>query len=1192
MPKKSNRDNFNDETIKRAGERVCLHCSLCGCLTKAASSDGNDQVSNMGEASHICAAAPGGPRYDPAMTSTQRKSIDNCIWLCKNHARLIDTDEKKYPKEFLLAKKKEAEERTAKALAEGRSSFSIIQNEGFSIEQTEKLLDETIINGEYFKLKVLLDSMSQSIKTEDFQDLYDYYLIVYSFYCDRENLKEILLSYISKTHKKYIDQLIALFIQFFEKGFISIILDSCTDHALKCLAQYVVNDALEGTIIFEDVDNSNIGTISISIESSFVSNVVHKLITNYAIEKGISVLKNGDGSELSLYDKEFYYKQKVMIEQMSRKVLNLITIREQKINDFSEYEVFNRNIHKIKLLTPELQFFFWRRLLDIANALHDQEFYKKLYGECNERLRENIDIKELTLIHEIEVDVESVDFREVRKICDAQQRYFLAHIFINEALKNNSTKLEQIISEHRYFLTTESLFLEDYIRIKKAKKASTFSAFKFLEEFRSTYKNDIIYHILVAFYTLNNKKYRCVFKKEIEWIEENINDFVGIPLNILDKLIIIFSKSNNIKKLLELDKLLPPVGIRMQIANCLQNTNEYIEEAKIIYLDILKTHKDIIGLNRCLCACFYNLRDMAQAKNYLCREIELQPNKEDIYNLLAIRLETKEFIFDEYFERAKKIKDAKIFYLIGTTYLQNKSTLNEARRYLLSSLLMDDNNLDCLGLYNSLCLMNEKSNKPIRADIGVSIRLENESKTLWISIEDDDIVADTPAKFAYSLHYKESDKALEDIIFSKVGDQVIYKGKNYKVAELERTDNIVFAYSMQKLMEDKRAFSFQADTAEKGIQNLKEWLNKRSAYLDNIVKNYNEISCSLPITLFSVMMGKKFIETYSFILYENPKRLRNLYSKVEITPNDKFILSFETIYILAILDIDVEILQRKKCFIPLMTKRIMLAEINEIIEECRNNQHIGYIFVKEGTLYREDDSEKKRQKRLKFFNRLKRLVESLDSPEKEYTYPYDDEIKKLFIERKLFLEGDLIGFVQNSTDTILVNDDMFISCLVSMHQIKAVGMNKFLTLLDIEVVQHIDYIQQLAQLNFGNYVTKDVYQHLKKAILNEKDEVKQNEKAEKFWNFLTSQFLAEGSDNWKYNNLIVREILTSNNIKSMRTDIVDCLVIKAVSYNYSREFPKEYKLQLEELRKRFRVNSYLKDGELIIETYLEESSGE
>jgi hypothetical protein len=46
----------------------------------------------IGEAAHISAAAPGGPRFDGSMTPEQRRHCDNGIWMCSNHAFLIDED--------------------------------------------------------------------------------------------------------------------------------------------------------------------------------------------------------------------------------------------------------------------------------------------------------------------------------------------------------------------------------------------------------------------------------------------------------------------------------------------------------------------------------------------------------------------------------------------------------------------------------------------------------------------------------------------------------------------------------------------------------------------------------------------------------------------------------------------------------------------------------------------------------------------------------------------------------------------------------------------------------------------------------------------------------------------------------------------------------------------------------------------
>ena len=79
--------------------------------TVGASSDCEGEIM-LGEASHICAAAPGGPRYDAGMSEAERRSANNGIWMCKLHGTSIDTHDPKFTVELLLGWKKQAEERS------------------------------------------------------------------------------------------------------------------------------------------------------------------------------------------------------------------------------------------------------------------------------------------------------------------------------------------------------------------------------------------------------------------------------------------------------------------------------------------------------------------------------------------------------------------------------------------------------------------------------------------------------------------------------------------------------------------------------------------------------------------------------------------------------------------------------------------------------------------------------------------------------------------------------------------------------------------------------------------------------------------------------------------------------------------------------------------------------------------------
>jgi hypothetical protein len=88
----STRDNFNSATTEVLTKRAGFICSnpACRCMTVAASDVDARKFLYTGKAAHITAAAPGGPRHDPSLTSAQRAEIGNAIFLCSNCAEMID----------------------------------------------------------------------------------------------------------------------------------------------------------------------------------------------------------------------------------------------------------------------------------------------------------------------------------------------------------------------------------------------------------------------------------------------------------------------------------------------------------------------------------------------------------------------------------------------------------------------------------------------------------------------------------------------------------------------------------------------------------------------------------------------------------------------------------------------------------------------------------------------------------------------------------------------------------------------------------------------------------------------------------------------------------------------------------------------------------------------------------------------
>ena len=90
------RDEFTEQTKRKLRDNVGSRCSKPDCRVPTMAPS-----NNIGVAAHICAASKGGPRYDKSMTSEQRKSIENGIWLCQNHATEIDKNPNHYSIELL-----------------------------------------------------------------------------------------------------------------------------------------------------------------------------------------------------------------------------------------------------------------------------------------------------------------------------------------------------------------------------------------------------------------------------------------------------------------------------------------------------------------------------------------------------------------------------------------------------------------------------------------------------------------------------------------------------------------------------------------------------------------------------------------------------------------------------------------------------------------------------------------------------------------------------------------------------------------------------------------------------------------------------------------------------------------------------------------------------------------------------------
>jgi hypothetical protein len=128
MPRRTDRKSeFDAQVRRRLADRAGHQCSICGTHTTGPSDDPTRVVNNVGVAAHVRGARPGSCRYDSAMSSDERSSIDNGIWLCQVCAKRIDNDAITWSLPKLFAAKFAAEQRAKDRLGKGRRRRKCVQ---------------------------------------------------------------------------------------------------------------------------------------------------------------------------------------------------------------------------------------------------------------------------------------------------------------------------------------------------------------------------------------------------------------------------------------------------------------------------------------------------------------------------------------------------------------------------------------------------------------------------------------------------------------------------------------------------------------------------------------------------------------------------------------------------------------------------------------------------------------------------------------------------------------------------------------------------------------------------------------------------------------------------------------------------------------------------------------------------------
>jgi hypothetical protein len=169
-PREGEFSNRSKEILAgRAGHR----CSFPTCRRGTTGpGPGLAEVSNIGVAAHIYGASEGGPRGAGGLSATERSKPENGIWLCEEHARLVDNNRgERYPAELLLRYRYLHENRIA--MEQGHRPFGLLErivveeNHHF-VEGSELQLGKvTLIAGKNASGKSFLSKIINTLSHEE-----------------------------------------------------------------------------------------------------------------------------------------------------------------------------------------------------------------------------------------------------------------------------------------------------------------------------------------------------------------------------------------------------------------------------------------------------------------------------------------------------------------------------------------------------------------------------------------------------------------------------------------------------------------------------------------------------------------------------------------------------------------------------------------------------------------------------------------------------------------------------------------------------------------------------------------------------------------------------------------------------------------------------------------------------------------
>ncbi len=1128
------RDNFTKEVKDQAAKRVAYRCSFPGCgIATVGPQYGNPLgVASIGVACHICAASPGGPRYDESMDKTQRKSIENCIWMCENHSVMIDRDEEKYPVELLKAWKVEAENKAAENLGDYELSKAQLKD----TSSLKLLFDDLIKDGNYDVLRMLIDKTKTSNKNSELPLRYE---IIYNIYCNREALLLSINYYLENTDVKQCDEILKILIANNISTGIELLLPFCYDEEMKTLADKIK----EGTIkeyIFRSKEDVEKGIEDVPVFKD--ADTIQKLLSNVVVDERFPALPcMADGKKFELFEKEFAFEMLAHSWRLFNSIVQQTSFnKRQGAND--SYALIKNAIPKIIKLDRELQLVIWLAILDYA--INDVEEFNSIYSLCPVLIKEEPKCKRLELIFRLMHDQVNIDeLLENDEIKGDQES--LIHVL--RALPKE--KRFDFLEDHKYLLKKNSIFIYLWVISCGLAESAISGA---IGSYQEQYKEDFLWNCLAAYYeTMGNPPIN------LTWIIQNKQGLSYPTVDLYIRLLSKYAQWNELKSLVEI--AVSPY-VKYQIALALMS-NTSIEHLQFCIDVFKKLEEDAFyeeWFYHNFSVLYYHIGDIEKAKFYLEKEFDASSQESSLLTLLKLRYESSDFKTDKYIDYASRSNNSELLFLVAI-FFEKKQDYPSQKVYLLKALLSSPESKNALREMAVWYLHHDQDDD---GEIGKIYTIKNESHTIKLALIDSNIITGiTPKEIIGCTPVNASSAEFNSWSFCSIDDIVKYQDKDYTIVSIDSFSKALSQYVIGRLMTADGVTTIRGDSTEEAVGKIQQILSRQEEESKRIFAEFNKGRGIFPVSLLARQLGCGYNDAWSTIITSNELKINN--HSTDIPQDYKFILTQDAIFTIALLN-GFDDLNGETFILPQQVKTAVLSKLTDKLCQLQEKHSVGSIYSRENQLYGVEYDNKYKRGASLFWSGIKAFIEKTPSVSCEVYQSSIPEFKSFFAENNLPHESYTFGLAKTDDKFVLVTDEPFICIICDMEKIPHVSAIDLLLMQNISHEKLLGYLERLSECNFLNFFNAKIYKKMIDLALRE-DEEKANAFFERLYKWLIPETSSRVHKERVFN--VYREL----GMESMETNYFHSLS-EIGRFYFAELFPEKHQELMEQIRNmQFRV---------------------